>query len=269
MLVYGDPKWRESADALCDAITERLRAIEHQPPGLDRHSALVGVLLSAGELAQGLSDSEFESLGADETSARRENSGVLLLGLARLVAKSWSQGFSGPLALPSRVWALLQELRAPLPLSIKGAEGYAFYALYPEAYMEAARHSGLGAKTVVVGIRSIGTSLSAAVATAIGARSPVTLRPVGHPFRRTIEVGARLSRQLLKDNTADFAIADEGPGLSAVPSAAWLIGFWSTASATIAFISFPATGENLDRKPAKLTASAGHRGPATSSRWMT
>jgi len=214
MLVYGDPKRRESADTLCDAITERLRATEHQPPGLDRHSALVGVLLSAGELVQGLSDFEFESLGADETSARRENSGVLLLGLARLVAKSWSQGFSSPLALPRRVWALLQELRAPLPLSIKEAEGYAFYALYPEAYMEAARQSALGAKTVVVGIRSIGTSLSAAVATAIGARSPVTLRPVGHPFRRRIKVGAQLSRRLLKDTSADFAIVDEGPGLS-------------------------------------------------------
>ncbi|WP_026620950.1 hypothetical protein M728_004618 (plasmid) [Ensifer sp. WSM1721] len=214
MLVYGDPKRRESADSLCEAIAERLWAIEHQPPGLDRHSALVGILLSAGELVQGLSDLEFEALRADETSARREDSGVLLLELARLVATSWSQSFSGPLALPRRVWALLQELRAPLPLSIKEAEGYAFYALYPEAYMEAARHSGLGAKTVVIGIRSIGISLSAAVATAIRARSPVTVRPVGHPFRRTIEVGARLSRQLLKDTTADFAIADEGPGLS-------------------------------------------------------
>jgi hypothetical protein len=214
MLVYGDPKRRESADTLCGAIAERLRATAHQPPGLDRHSALVGILISAGELVQGLSDLEFENLGADEISARREKSGVLLCDLARLVAKSWSQGFCSPLVLPSRVWALLQELRAPLPLSIKEAEGYAFYALYPEAYMEAARYSGLRAKTIVIGIRSIGTSLSAAVSTVIGARAPVTLRPVGHPFRRTINVGAQLSRRLLEEATTDFAIVDEGPGLS-------------------------------------------------------
>ncbi|PDT83004.1 hypothetical protein CO676_15665 [Sinorhizobium sp. BJ1] len=214
MLVYGDPKRRERADILCETIAAQLRALEDRSPGLERHAALVGIFIKAGELVQGLSDLEFESLGVDEISARRETSGVLLLDLARLVAQSWSQGFSGRLVLPDRVWALLKELWAPLPLSIKEGEGYAFYALYPECYMEAARRSGRGANTVVIGIRSIGTSLSAAVAAAIGATAPITVRPVGHPFRRKIQVGPQLSQQLLRDRTADFAIVDEGPGLS-------------------------------------------------------
>ena len=214
MLVYGDPKRSERADILCATIARELRALAGRPPGLERHAALVGIFIKAGELVQGLSDLEFETLGADELSPRREKSGVLLLDLARLVAQSWSSGLSGSLALPDRVWTLLRDLRAPLPLSIKEAEGYAFYALYPECCIEAARRSGLGANTVVIGIRSIGTSLSAAVAAAIGAAAPITLRPAGHPFRREIHVGPQLSQRLLKDRTADFAIVDEGPGLS-------------------------------------------------------
>ncbi|OAP36974.1 hypothetical protein AU381_19490 [Sinorhizobium glycinis] len=214
MLIYGDPTRSVRADILCETIAARLRALEVRPPGLERHAALVGIFIKAGELVQGLSDFELETVGADELSARREKSGVLLLDLARLVAESWSRGFSGRLAPPDRVWPLLQELRAPLPLSIKEGEGYAFYALYPESYIEAARRSGLGANTVVIGIRSIGASLSAAVAAAIGAGAPVTVRPVGHPFRRKIHVGPQLSQRLLKDRTADFAIVDEGPGLS-------------------------------------------------------
>ena len=214
MLVYGDPKRGERADTLCEASAARLREVDGRPPGLERHAALVGIFIKAGELVQGLSDFEFETLGADELSAGREKAGVLLLDLARLVAQSWSSGFSGHLALPDRIWALLQDLRASRPLSIKEGEGYAFYALYPECYMEAARRSGLGANTVVIGLRSIGTSLSSAVAAAIGAAAPVTLRPVGHPFRREIHVGPVLSQRLLQDRTADFVIVDEGPGLS-------------------------------------------------------
>nr|WP_234828056.1 hypothetical protein [Sinorhizobium fredii] len=214
MLVYGDPKRSDRADTLCEAIAAQLRTFDRRSPGLERHAALVGIFIKAGELVQGLSDAEFDTLGADELSARREKSGALLLELARLVAQSWSSGFSARLAPPEHIWALLRDLRAPWDLSIKEGEGYAFYALYPECYMEAARRSGLAANTVVIGLRSIGTSLSAAVAAAIGAAAPVTLRPVGHPFRREIRVGPHLSRRLLQDGTADFAIVDEGPGLS-------------------------------------------------------
>jgi hypothetical protein len=103
MLVYGDPKRRERADILCETIAAQLRALEDRSPGLERHAALVGIFIKAGELVQGLSDLEFESLGVDEISARRETSGVLLLDLARLVAQSWSQGFSGRLGAAAAV----------------------------------------------------------------------------------------------------------------------------------------------------------------------
>ena len=59
------------------------------------------------------------------------------------------------------------------PLSSCGLpEGFAFYAVYPEAYIEAARSLRLSAPPRVIGIRSIGTTLGAVVAAALGAPSP-------------------------------------------------------------------------------------------------
>ncbi|MCA1408768.1 hypothetical protein I6F26_08145 [Ensifer sp. IC3342] len=214
MLVFGTVTRLERADALCAAIAAQLHALEHQPPGIERHAALVRILLKAGELVQGLSDAEFEKMTADDISARRDIGSLLLIDLARLVLRSWRQGLGGPLAVPARVTALLVHLRVPCSLCVSEAEGYSFYGLYPESYAEAAMRSGLAANTTVIGIRSIGTSLSAMVAAAIGAAGPVTLRPTGSPFRKRIAVAPRLSHRLLRDPTVRFAIVDEGPGLS-------------------------------------------------------
>jgi hypothetical protein len=69
----------------------------------------------------------------------------------------------------------------------------------------------------VIGIRSIGTSLGAAVAAAAGAGIAVTVRPGGHPFARTLNAGDRFGRRLLagaEGGEVRFAVVDEGPGLS-------------------------------------------------------
>jgi hypothetical protein len=96
---------------------------------------------------------------------------------------------------------------------IRQAEGFAQYAVYPELHAAAAR--GLaGADPIVVGIRSIGTVLAAMAAAGAGAREiPVTVRPVGHPFRREVRLAPELARRLAR-RAGPFAIADEGPGLS-------------------------------------------------------
>ena len=66
----------------------------------------------------------------------------------------------------------------------------------------------------MLGIRSAGTSLAAAVAAgASSALPPITLRPVGHPFQRVVSVAPALTRRIL-DRERFYAIADEGPGLS-------------------------------------------------------
>ena len=73
---------------------------------------------------------------------------------------------------------------------------------------------------MVVGIRTIGTTLSAVTAAAARLRGMqvqrITVRPQGHPYNRRSEFSAG-QLAIVKDavsSGATFAIVDEGPGLS-------------------------------------------------------
>jgi hypothetical protein len=109
-------------------------------------------------------------------------------------------------------------------LRIKVPEGFAFYALYPEQYDVTARHWSENRRSstrnvLVVGIRSIGTTLSAVVTETLRSEGwrvrRVTVRPYGHPYDRV----ATLDPEAIRD--AEFAIVvDEGPGRSGSSMAA-------------------------------------------------
>ncbi|HWQ54126.1 MAG TPA: hypothetical protein VN442_10615 [Bryobacteraceae bacterium] len=109
----------------------------------------------------------------------------------------------------------------PETITISVPEGYAYYALYPETYRMAARafwNEARPARVAVLGIRSIGTSLSAVVAAELeGAGCEVhswTVRPRGHPFDRRLIAEPELQRRWRELAGAYFAVVDEGPGLS-------------------------------------------------------
>jgi hypothetical protein len=233
MLVYGDPQFTSSPSQLIN----RLREMVAQGASLD--DARVA-LISAGELEQAIAD-QFQSprliLAAQ--------------ALTDVCAAGFLQSFSPDgaeekLSIPDAADLLLNELgeNARTKLTVKVPEGFAFYSLFPEQYVLAARkwaeeHNAVSPKTVfVVGLRSIGTALSAVVASTLnrcGWRTRRTsVRPTGHPFDRRAEIDA-------VSGGASFAIVvDEGPGLSgssmaAAAEALLHVGF---ASERIAF--FPA-----------------------------
>ncbi|MBI0535574.1 hypothetical protein D9599_08320 [Roseomonas sp. KE2513] len=209
MLVYGDAPRREDPRRLLDALGVALREVAAAPPGLARHAALVAVLIEAGELAQGLADAGFAERGEDAPGPAEAAAMALLGAIAAAVLESWRSGFvcTGP--LPTA------EIAAAMPDTIlcKRAEGFAHYALFPEAYGAAAAALPEGPLRVI-GLRSIGTTLGAVVAAACGAPPAVTLRPTGHPFRRKVQPSPKLAASLLADPAARFAVVDEGPGLS-------------------------------------------------------
>jgi hypothetical protein len=100
---------------------------------------------------------------------------------------------------------------------VKASRGFASDALFPERYREAALRWALEhAKSkkrdvLVVGIRSIGTTLSAVVAATLRGRGfrarRMTVRPKGNPIDRYV--------RLSKVRGADWTlIVDEGPGPS-------------------------------------------------------
>jgi hypothetical protein len=212
MLVYGDAERVESLPAVQAEILAGLEEAERLAPGLQRHAALVSAFIRLGEAVQGVADAGFEARGSDTVAPGGDPGMPALLALAGAIDRSWSGGFAGTEPL-GPIADAVRTMSGPAAIRTKQAEGYAYYALYPEAFLEAARRSGLPSSTGVIGIRSIGAGLAALVAAALGAPPPLTLRPVGHPFRREVRIEC--------DGMSDwigrhryFAVVDEGPGLS-------------------------------------------------------
>lgn len=113
-------------------------------------------------------------------------------------------------------------------------EGYLFYGLFPEAYGAIGRSLAAGwsgCPVVVVGVRSIGASLSAAVAAGLRLGGcPVvrhTVRPIGDPFQRELVPERSMTEKWSQAaaSGAQFVAVDEGPGLSGSSLAAVVRAF--------------------------------------------
>jgi hypothetical protein len=209
MLVFGDRSHRANPRERLAAIASGLAEVADMSPGIARHSALTGTLIEGGRLLQGIADAEFAQRKQDRASDASDALTTWLLGVGHLLRRSWDSGFAELGELP----AAPQVAAVPASVELKSPEGFAYYAVYPEAYLEAARRLRLDAPPRVIGIRSIGTTLASVVAAALDAGPPVTVRPFGDPFARQVTFDAALERRLLEGN-AHYVIVDEGPGLS-------------------------------------------------------
>ena len=206
MLAYGDDYFETTLGTFLDGFERRLFA-----SALSLEEARLS-LIFAGQLEQAAQDAELRCApncqrltataaeafveALDTSGSSRFAKGKLITALSALRAASASE--------------------ARVPLNLKTPEGFAWYALYPEAYVQCARQwmqEHAARRIVVIGIRSIGTTLAAGVAAALrhGGRemTVLTVRPTGHPFARRTA--------LPRDHYLRFdhaIIVDEGPGLS-------------------------------------------------------
>ncbi len=119
--------------------------------------------------------------------------------------------------IPSRI----DHAYLPDTLTVSPPEGFAYYGLHPRAYADVLEELvPLVPRMVIVGIRTIGTILSAVCCAAALKRGVqaqrFTVRPKGHPYdRKTNFTAEQLERvQREAEANADFLIVDEGPGLS-------------------------------------------------------
>lgn len=187
---------------------------------------------SVQELRDRLVDfGEFETAVIDACHPRLDEVDRLVLHLRRTslaLARSFVHSLRNePIAATReeaeglRLIDALQSFALPPRVLVKAAEGYAFWALYPEQYVNASRRllSRLSTRQVVVlGLRNIGGNL-ASVMEACLALAGVdvysrTLRPRGHPFSRRIEMGRELARELTTTRHRLHLVVDEGPGMS-------------------------------------------------------
>jgi hypothetical protein len=200
MLIYGD-RTRTADPRRRLAEIERLLA-----PADPSRDACTHALIASGELAQGLADAEVEQLGCDDVTPMQTAAMALSVAIA---GRAYASAGAGPC---TEAVAALAAMPLPARIRCKQGEGFAFYAVYPDCYAAAAAAHPWGAPPLVIGLRSIGTGLAAAVAAVSGGRA-ISLRPRGHPFRREIRASERLRTELAA-HRGPFAIVDEGPGLS-------------------------------------------------------
>lgn len=221
MLIYRDTQGPSVAavDLLrrCESAARRLAA--HGSPACDAAMELaidLGMLEAAIEDAR---DAGVDDLPREGTSLRR----VVLDGAAASLAatRGSSEGQRRAARRAADGLACLSAASLPERITLRTPEGFAYYGLFPETYAEAARRlveAERPSRVACVGIRSIGTTLSAFVGAAVEACGiPVvtaTVRPGGHPFDRRVRLAPRLARLLSQPPPDLMLIVDEGPGLS-------------------------------------------------------
>src|ERR1051326_6092608 len=169
---------------------------------------LLGALLRAGEMESSVTDAD--------------SAGAQVLPLAKLtdcladalLSPQFSSDFSKTIE---------DAACAPIPelLDISVPEGFAYYALHPLCYAHVLENlPPLSEHILVIGIRTIGVTLSAVTAAAARQRGlnvlRMTTRPGGHPYNRETEFSPdqAILIQAAAWLGAQFLIVDEGPGLS-------------------------------------------------------
>lgn len=220
MLVYRTSRPPRETAALLRAFRDEAERLGKGAPG---HGEIRDLLVAFDELESAVVDAlnpEGDDEGAVEIAFR---GAALALGEVFAASRDGRKDkvIEGVRRLTSLLGSL-EQLDLPPSVLAAEAEGYAWYALYPEVYLAAARSFLREIRpraAVCLGIRQIGSSLSAVVAAALAKGGcPVTLhtvRPRGHPFSRTFLPSPALEERLRSaTESAVYLIVDEGPGLS-------------------------------------------------------
>ncbi len=224
LMVFREGRREISACQLQAHLANRLRRSGAQISQEEKISQeeILGLLILAGELECGVAD----ALASDSAATQSRDFGSELIRL-----ESITDAVAGTLAGAelnvAGLTETLEAIQVPDRISVSAPEGFAYYALHPLAYADAAidliqnSHGIQNSHAIaVVGIRSIGTTLSAVVMAAAGKQGKkadrITVRPHGHPYNREL----RLSNAELEfidghiTVGSHFIIVDEGPGLS-------------------------------------------------------
>ena len=260
MIVFRDQRAAVDPVQLLSTLRLDARRIAGQP--FPDHDETVQLLISAGMLEAALADTFFPCADGTTPIARRLREAGCALG--RAVWHTWEDR-----PMDARRWleqsaatfAYLELQQLPATVDLRIPEGYAYYSVYPEMYLEAARrfhHAQAPRNAVCLGLRSIGTSLSAVVAGTLEELgctvASFTLRPRGHPFDRRPVVTPELAEALQRERETTFLLIDEGPGISgsSLASTALLLNHLGVADDHIVlFPSWATDGSGLKSQQAR------------------
>lgn len=210
LLVFRDGRSVRSGPELLRGLLAQIEAVLSLTDFSNQiaRDELIDALLRAGGLECALVDHDAGSMEAHVIAEAADQLA------SALVTKSRPH-------ISAKLAATLGELQVPRSLTLSTPEGFCYYALHPLDYADLlAAEATYPPAAAVVGIRSIGTTLSAIVrawfsAKGIGA-ARITVRPIGHPFERRLPVTQDERNWIAAQNgqNAHFFVVDEGPGLS-------------------------------------------------------
>jgi hypothetical protein len=193
--IFREGRREVSGRAMVRDLTQRLAS----------QNSLLDSLIEAGELEAALADTN-----APGTPA----AAALTDALATVLC-------TGDKFDKAELQQLAGRIDTPETISISPPEGFTYYALHPSDYARVVDRIGSqSCSFAVIGVRSIGTTLSAVTTAALNANGRsakrITVRPTGHPYARSVEFSAVQERWIVEQlsRSADFVVVDEGPGRS-------------------------------------------------------
>lgn len=204
MYVFRNGRQAVSGPVLVQSLTSALdrwqRAPEH-----DSEDAVLAALVAAGELECALLDDADDTGDSCQIAARITDSVAHAL-------------LAGKIDSYISIYESVKQLHVGAHYEAAVQEGFAYYALHPRKMAMLLDGLALGRRVRVLGIRSIGVTLSAVACAALRRRGVecerTTVRPTGHPYNRTLEVSCGLRKWIASAADAEFLIVDEGPGIS-------------------------------------------------------
>ena len=209
--------FREGRREICACqLKSRLASLLRRSDTQSSQEQKLGLLLLAGELECGVAD----ALASDSAGNHSKDFGPELIRLES-VTDALAGALAGAELQAAGLAETLEGIRVPDRISVSAPEGFAYYALHPFAYADAAAGLIQNSHAIaVIGIRSIGTTLSAMVTAAARGKGKqadrITVRPHGHPYNRELRLShaelAFMNHHLTAGS--QFIIVDEGPGLS-------------------------------------------------------
>ena len=196
--IFRDGQQLVSGPAMVRELASRLSAC------MNNDQCLLDALIQAGQLEAALADAN--SLDAPRASQ-----------LTDVLATAVCSGTANV----AQASSLLAQILPPDQIKISPPEGFTYYALHPLDFARIiCRIPDEPQICALIGIRSIGTTLSATCAAALKNAgrlvSRITVRPTGHPYSRQTEFTLQQIRWIADQLAmrAQFLIVDEGPGRS-------------------------------------------------------
>jgi len=205
MFVFRDGRSTVPGATLARDLADAISVLPSHA-GTVPHNDLINALLRAGELECALADAASPSVteAAQITDALAHT----------LISEE-------PAHLDLHYLLQLIPAHPPAELKVSPPEGFAYYALHPLDYSDMVASATLRSDVAgVIGVRSIGVTLSALVAARLRLRGirvvRMTVRPEGHPYNRNTQLSPeqKITVNSLAMSGAEFLIADEGPGMS-------------------------------------------------------